>query len=253
MLDVTGTRLAAEPKVSFETRVRSVQGRPFDVPDQLPRLPVQRAMRDVQMPTRLIWSGQVRELRLSDRADRADAHRAALIGGGWQVRSPRRRGRGVGDVPRAARALQVAAERRGWSVEVVRALPEFARLSIRSDSETTVVDLCVDSPPTSAPIASFLGPAMAPADLAGRKTLALFGRAEPRDFVDIYTLAQQYGKAALVELARSTDPGFSAAVLAQMMRSLGRIRDEALRDHADGVDAVRAVFESWADELTAVS
>lgn len=36
---------------------------------------------------------------------------------------------------------------------------------------------------------TLLGPTLVPLELAGRKLLALFGRAEARDFADVYVLA----------------------------------------------------------------
>lgn len=40
-----------------------------------------------------------------------------------------------------------------------------------------------------------------PEDLAADKTLALWGRAEPREFLDVIMLRERYGGARLLELA----------------------------------------------------
>lgn len=48
------------------------------------------------------------------------------------------------------------------------------------------MDLAIDSPASSTPTVTIAGPSFAPDELAIRETLALFGRAEPRDFVDVY-------------------------------------------------------------------
>jgi len=41
-----------------------------------------------------------------------------------------------------------------------------------------LVDPAIDSPPSAPPTMTILGPRLAPLELAGRKLLALFGRAE---------------------------------------------------------------------------
>lgn len=68
---------------------------------------------------------------------------------------------------------------------------------ITQASQQTLVDLAIDSPPISAPTITVLGPTLAPLELSGRKLLALFSRAEPRDFADVYLLAQRFGKQSL--------------------------------------------------------
>lgn len=52
----------------------------------------------------------------------------------------------------------------------------------------------VHDSPTSLPNVSFLGPTLAPTELAGNTFLALFGRAEAKDFADMYVLAQRFRK-----------------------------------------------------------
>lgn len=42
--------------------------------------------------------------------------------------------------------------------------------------------------------------------------LALFGRAEVRDFADVYRLAERFGKEALLAGATAADPGFDVTV-----------------------------------------
>jgi len=95
--------------------------------------------------------------------------------------------RGHGDVPIASSALIAAVEGRGWQAEVLRSGAEFRRLAITrpaagpNECEVVYVDLAFDSLPSGAPTVTIAGPAMAPYELAVRKTLALYGRAEPRN------------------------------------------------------------------------
>ena len=69
------------------------------------------------------------------------------------------------------------------------------------------------------------GPTFALEELAGRKLLALFDRAEARDFADVYDIAQRYDIGLLLERAAQIDPGFDPTILAAMLGSLSRFDD----------------------------
>jgi len=114
---------------------------------------------------------------------------------------------------------------------------------------TKHVGLAIDAPPIRATINTTFGPSFDPAELAGRKTIALFDRAEARDFADVYQLAQHFGREELLARAAEIDSGFDLAVFASMMRSLRRFADEELPIEADEVAALRAYFADWATEL----
>lgn len=79
--------------------------------------------------------------------------------------------------------------------------------------------------------------------------LALFGRAEARDFADVFRLAKRFGRSDLIACAAEIDLGFDESVLAQMMRSLGRFADDEIPVAADEVKVLRDYFHEWADEL----
>lgn len=79
--------------------------------------------------------------------------------------------------------------------------------------------------------------------------LALFGRAEPRDFADVFQLAQRFGKEPLLAGAAELDRGFHREILAQILRSLAHIEDARLPVGLTRVPELRAFFAAWADEL----
>jgi hypothetical protein len=58
--------------------------------------------------------------------------------------------------------------------------------------------------------------------------LALFGRAEARDFTDLYDLARRFGRDQLLDWAAEDDPGFDNQIFADMLASIGRLSDEDL-------------------------
>ena len=96
---------------------------------------------------------------------------------------------------------------------------------------------------------TLLGPTLAPLELAGRKLLALFGRAEARDFADVYVLARRFDRNVLLEQARSLDAGFDAQVLAQMMGTLGRFADDEIPLSPDDLTLAKDFFNAWAEDL----
>ena len=131
--------------------------------------------------------------------------------------------RPITSVIEAKNALLRTLQRRGCKVTVVQDGPTFCR--------------------------TVLGPTLAPLELAGRKLLALFGRAEARDFADVYVLAQRFGKDALLEQAEALDAGFDRKVLAQMIGTLGRFADDEIPLAANDVPLARTFFSAWAEEL----
>jgi hypothetical protein len=153
-----------------------------------------------------------------------------------------------GDVIAARDAFETAAQERGWSVRRVRDGVTFCRLVV-SGPDSLVVDLALDTPPSRPPTASFIGPTFDLEELAGRKTLALFDRAEARDFTDVYALVQRYGKQLLLARAAEVDMGFDMAVFAQMLGTLSRFEDGELPFPSGQVSELRSFFASWAVEL----
>lgn len=102
------------------------------------------------------------------------------------------------------------------------------------------------------PVLLALGPVLHPDDLAADKTLALWGRAEPRDFLDVITLRERYGGSRLLELAAEKDRGFTLQTFIGALRSIHRLR---AIDWADAgidekrVDAINTAVEEWRTEL----
>jgi predicted nucleotidyltransferase component of viral defense system len=71
-------------------------------------------------------------------------------------------------------------------------------------------------------------------ELAVDKLLALFGRAEARDFVDLMEVEPRYGLDRLCRLAAEKDRGFTPAVFAEMLTRFRRLRRDEF-----GLDDVR--------------
>ncbi len=91
-----------------------------------------------------------------------------------------------------------AVAERGWSVVRLQDSETFVRLHLHGRDEVRV-DIGIDVAAKHPPVVSVVGPTFAPEELAGRKLAALFGRAEARDFADVYVLAQHFGRTVLLE------------------------------------------------------
>jgi len=159
---------------------------------------------------------------------------------------------GRGTVSAARDAFENAAVVRGWSIRRIRDSDTFCRLVVTGDDDL-LVDLALDSPPNLPPAASVAGPTFGLEELAGRKLLALFDRAEARDFADVFMLAQRYSINLILERAAQIDAGFDPTILATMLGSLTRFDDTDIPvpDHA--VAELRQFFQDWQQQLLAES
>lgn len=116
---------------------------------------------------------------------------------------------GLGD---ALQAMRKALDAAGIRCEVETAHPTFARLW--AGESRVKVELAQDSPyHLEAGQHRIEGmPLRSLKDLAADKTLALFGRAAARDFVDVYALLHtHYDFSQLMDLAKRKDPGFGSS------------------------------------------
>jgi hypothetical protein len=141
-------------------------------------------------------------------------------------------------------AVEGALRGAGLTVEHVQRSPGFARLLVERDSEVTEVDIAADARPFPAQPGR-LAPTLSGEELAVDKVLAIFGRAEARDFEDLMALEPSYGFDRLCELAADKDRGFLPEVLAEMLGHFGRLRrDEFELDDARYQQLARLV-EGW--------
>lgn len=152
------------------------------------------------------------------------------------------------DIAAAKEQFEAAVVERGWRCERIQESDAFVRLHLFGDDEV-LVDLAIDAPAGRRPFVTVVGPTFDPEELAGRKLAALFGRAEARDFADVFVLAQRFGRPVLLQRAAEVDLGFDLVVLAEMMRAIDRFSDDELPVDGAQVETVREFFRRWADEI----
>lgn len=149
--------------------------------------------------------------------------------------------------------FETSSRERGWQVTRIQDAATFCRLIISNGADELLVDLAVDSPPGHPGAITIAGPAFDAAELAGRKVIALFDRAEARDFVDVYLLAGHFSKEALLARAAEVDTGFEIGICAEMLGTLRRFSDADLPLPDEQVATLRTFFTDWRAALSADS
>ena len=141
-----------------------------------------------------------------------------------------------------------AIEQQNWDYELLSHANDFARVRVFGSAEL-VVDLAIDVAPRFPVSQTLVGPVFSPLELAGRKLLALFDRAEARDFVDVYVLSKKFGNQKIFDAATQIEVSLNKQILARMMNALDRFSDDELPiDHSE-VGALRKYFANWAKDL----
>jgi hypothetical protein len=116
-----------------------------------------------------------------------------------------------------------------YDVGVELVLPGFVRAVVSKGDEATRVDWAHDSAWRFMPLVrdELGGLLLHPVDLAVNKVLALAGRDEPRDFVDILFVHRTVlPLAGLAWAAVGKDPGLSPLSLLELLKRHGRYRPE---------------------------
>ncbi len=113
----------------------------------------------------------------------------------------------------------------GYTLRFVREAPTFAEAVVERHGQSTLIQWVFDSAFRFFPLITDneLGLALHPFDLATNKVLAMAGRLEVRDFIDLVTCCEQIQPLGyLVWAACGKDPGFGPPALLQEIRRGGR-------------------------------
>jgi hypothetical protein len=152
------------------------------------------------------------------------------------------------DVDRLLPVLERALTDAGFEVERRQVAPGFARLIVGGGSDRTEVDLGSDArllPAEPTPD----GMLVASEELAADKVLALFGRAEARDFVDVYALELRFDLERIMTLAATKDRGFDRAVLRGMLGRFQRLPRDEFEVDDEAFEDLRRAVERWVGDL----
>jgi hypothetical protein len=120
-------------------------------------------------------------------------------------------------------------DEKGYLVTVAVSQPGYIRAMVSREDEATKVEWAHDSAWRFLPVIrdERVGWVLHPVDLAINKLLALAGRDEPRDFVDIFYIRKDLlPLGALCWAAAGKDPGFTPLMILDQLRRRGRYRPE---------------------------
>jgi hypothetical protein len=136
---------------------------------------------------------------------------------------------------------------------VILQYPGFVRAIISLKEESTKVEWAHDSSWRFLPtvFSEHAGYALNPIDLGINKLLALVGRDEPRDYIDIHdVLATVLPLGALCWAAAGKDPGLTPMMIIEMLRRRGKYRPEDMMrlDLVEAVDLVKLKL-SWLNAI----
>lgn len=129
------------------------------------------------------------------------------------------------------------------SIAVIRRFASYVEFVISRGEESLKVDLALDSPfRFFPPIESEMGVLVNDLqDLQVDKLLAYYGRAEPRDAVDLYFILQLAAAEELIDLALRKDPGFDLYWFAIALNRVENFPDEIERWPVKMLQPVSAV------------
>jgi len=147
---------------------------------------------------------------------------------------------------------------RGLDISVTRRFASYVEFVLSQGENVLKVDLALDSPfRFEPPIETDLGVLVNDfQDLKIDKVLAYYGRAEPRDAVDLYFILQQFDADEILELAARKDPGFDLYWFAIALNRAESFPDEIDRwpvKLLQEIDAkeLKKVFRNLAKKLLA--
>jgi len=91
-------------------------------------------------------------------------------------------------------------------------------------------------------------PTLTGEELAVDKVLAIFGRAEARDFIDLAAVEPKYGFERLCELAAEKDRGFSPHVFGEMLYRFDRLQRREFEIDDERFQQLGPIVQRWRDQ-----
>lgn len=154
--------------------------------------------------------------------------------------------------------IEKALKEEGFEMERTRGLHSFIELYVRSLGESTVLHIALDSPFRLEPLKDaeeFPGLKIdSLPDIAANKLLALFGRANLRDFIDVFFLVKEkFRKSELIEKAMKKDPGFDLYWLGTALERINEYAGDSSEMHllikSCSFHDLKEFFNEWRREI----
>jgi len=145
-------------------------------------------------------------------------------------------------------ALEEAFDRAELDHSRQRDLSTFARIEVSDGDDRCEIDLAIDY--RALPVEpSIYGPTLALEELAANKVLALFDRAEARDFLDLVALTRHFEMESLLVLAAEKDTGFDVAGFVAALSTLERFTATDFGITEAEYERLHATVANWRKDL----
>ncbi len=151
----------------------------------------------------------------------------------------------------AVEAITEAYAQAGHAVDVIRRAELFARLLVGGDDPVRV-ELAYDWR-GNRPALLDIGPVLDRDDAVAGKMLALWGRGQTRDYIDVHAalVSGAYSEATLLDLAARADNGFDHNDFGQVLTAVADRPDSSFADY--GFDpaeicALRDLLRDWVSD-----
>ena len=129
-----------------------------------------------------------------------------------------------------------------------RDLATFVRIEVSDGDDRCEIDLAIDYRALPTEPSSY-GPTLAVEELATNKVLALFDRAEARDFLDLVELTRHFELVSLMDLAAEKDTGFTTDGFLDALSSFRRLTTADFGIGETEYERLRATVASWRSYL----
>jgi predicted nucleotidyltransferase component of viral defense system len=157
-----------------------------------------------------------------------------------------------------SRRIEEHLSKKGFEVERTRGFRSFTELAVSSPDDSTIIHIALDSPYRLEELhrsEDYEGLKIdSLRDIAANKLLTIFGRANLRDFVDVYfLLKEKFSKKELIEDARKKDPGLDLYWLGTALERINEFSDDSaemlLLTKPCPVGELQKFFNGWRKEI----
>lgn len=145
-------------------------------------------------------------------------------------------------------ALERALDRAALDHSRQRDLSTFIRVEVSDGDDRCEIDLAIDYRALPAEPSNY-GPTLAVRELAANKVLALFDRAEARDFLDLVELTRHFELQPLMDLAAEKDTGFDTAGFLDALASIQRFTSDDFGVSEAEYERLSATVARWRNDL----
>lgn len=144
----------------------------------------------------------------------------------------------------------------GWEVGVRRLSPHFLRVDLTTPGGESLKGDLVQEPGTQFGVKRWCKGVIVDSlvDIAANKVTAILGRADAKDFVDLYFLVHELGYDLdnLIPMARQKDLGLTEFYLAGMLRHIHKVKDLPVMLKPMTLPTLVSFYDELADQLLSI-